>query len=83
MRSPDWGAFARALSLWHMYNIEPGRRTADVDISIQLKAWEEFDALSEELKRNDFHNPNVYHPKKFCDKTTDQLLDILTDNAFN
>jgi len=79
MRVPMFlvGAFARDLQFLHMYRIEPGRRTEDVDISIQLRDWEMFNAISQALIKDGFENPFPGHPEKFRDKSNGQEVDLL------
>lgn len=43
------GAFARDVVLKYLYDITPVRRTSDIDIGIQLKSWENYKELVDEL----------------------------------
>jgi predicted nucleotidyltransferase len=72
------GAFARDVHLWHIHNIEITRRTADMDLSIQLPSWPAYHAFAETLGKADFKNPEpVTHPEKFLDSKTQQEIDLL------
>ena len=39
------GAAARDIVLQHVYGIETGRATADVDFAIAVENWEQFDSM--------------------------------------
>ena len=43
------GAFARDLILKHYYGIEPRRKTADIDLGVEVVNWEQFEKLKESL----------------------------------
>lgn len=44
-----FGATARDVLFFHMHGIESGRRTMDVDISVQLPDWDAYQRLSEKM----------------------------------
>ena len=71
------GAFARDILFWHMHRIEPGRRTEDVDISIQLPDWAAYDAFARRLHGAGFTSPDASHPEKLLDTVTRQEVDLL------
>lgn len=71
------GAFARDIHFWHIYGIEPPRKTHDIDISIQLGSWDEFHTFSAQLRTEGFLSPETDHPEKFLDQETGQEVDIL------
>jgi predicted nucleotidyltransferase len=72
-----FGAFARDVLFWHMHGIEPGRRTTDVDISVQLPDWETYDELGRRLDEAGFVRPDEGHPEKLRDSQTGRQLDLL------
>ena len=43
------GAAARDIVLQHVYGIETGRATADVDFAIAAENWEQFDSIKARL----------------------------------
>ena len=43
------GAYARDINFWHLHGIETGRRTRDVDMTVQLPDWDAFAAFSKAL----------------------------------
>ncbi len=43
------GAYARDINFWHLHGIETGRRTCDVDMTVQLPDWDAFAAFSKAL----------------------------------
>ncbi|MGI6757516.1 MAG: hypothetical protein ACOX32_06395 [Bacteroidaceae bacterium] len=45
------GATARDLVLHNVYNIQPSRKTSDLDIAIAITDWGQFDAIVELLPR--------------------------------
>lgn len=40
------GAYARDINLWHIHGIETGRKTLDVDLTVQLPDWAAFASFS-------------------------------------
>ena len=40
------GATARDILLYHVFGIEPGRATLDVDLGIALDSWSQFDVIT-------------------------------------
>lgn len=71
------GAFARDLHFWHMHGIEPGRATADMDITIQMADWSSYDDFGQVLREAGFSNPNRAHREKFRDAETGREVDLL------
>ncbi|MBP0594495.1 nucleotidyl transferase AbiEii/AbiGii toxin family protein [Paraburkholderia sp. LEh10] len=47
------GATARDLILWHVYGIQAGRATRDVDVAVCAVSWESYEALIGELVSNE------------------------------
>jgi len=47
------GAFARDLLLDHCYNIEPVRKTSDVDLGVKVSGWEDYERLIDCLNRQE------------------------------
>jgi len=43
------GAFSRDLILKHGYDIEPRRKTGDIDLGVEVADWEQFEKLKESL----------------------------------
>ena len=70
------GAFARDLVFYHLYGIEVPRATMDMDISVQLASWEDFERMGRLLRASGFRNENALHPERFVD-SNGQIVDLL------
>lgn len=51
------GAMARDILLTHVYGIETGRATRDVDFGVAIGAWEQFDLIKDKLIRTGRFSP--------------------------
>lgn len=71
------GAFARDILFLHMHGIEPGRRTEDVDFSVQVRSWAAFDRLRKALGTAEFTPVDVDHPEKLRDGRTGREIDLV------
>ena len=71
------GAFARDVLFLHMHGIEPGRRTEDVDFSVQVRSWAAFDRLRKALGTAGFSPVEADHPEKLRDKDTGREIDLV------
>ncbi len=70
------GAFARDLLFYHLHGVEVPRATKDIDTSVQMSSWENFDAVCRKLLELGFRNKSPLHPEKFTD-TNGQEVDML------
>jgi predicted nucleotidyltransferase len=70
------GAFARDLLFYHLHGVEVPRATKDIDTSVQMKSWENFNAICRKLLELGFHIKKPNHPEKFTD-TNGQEVDML------
>jgi predicted nucleotidyltransferase len=70
------GAFARDLLFYHLHGVEVPRATKDIDTSVQMSSWENFNAICRKLLELGFHNKKPNHPEKFTD-TNGQEVDML------
>ena len=59
------GAFARELHFYHLHGIACSRRTLDVDFSIQVRGWQEYEGFRKALfSPAGFQNDSADHPEK-------------------
>lgn len=77
------GAFARDLLFWHMHGIDPGRATADIDITIQMTGWDTYRSFGQALRAAGFSNREQGHPEKFVDTETGREMDLLPFGAIS
>ena len=70
------GAFARDLLFYHLHGVEVPRATKDIDTSVQMSSWKNFDAVCRKLLELGFRNKSPLHPEKFTD-TNGQEVDML------
>ncbi|MEI6423713.1 MAG: hypothetical protein WCP55_15960, partial [Lentisphaerota bacterium] len=62
------GAFARDLLFYNRYGVWTGLGTNDMDISIEMVSWGDFDAIAGKLTNISFRQPRLsVHPEKFTD----------------
>lgn len=71
------GAFARDVWFWHLNEIETGRATEDIDISMAFPGWPDFRAFAEKLKSAGFEQPDPECPEKLIDQATGQKIDLI------
>ncbi len=71
------GAYARDINFWHFHGIETGRKTRDVDMTVQLPDWGAFASFSKALVGIGFSKAAEGHPEKHTDLATGQEVDIL------
>jgi len=72
-----FGAFAREILFYYSHGIVIMRQTSDVDFSIRLRSWDEYEVFCRALLDNGFRNKEKAHREKFVDKATDLEMDIL------
>ena len=70
------GAFARDLIFYHVYGIEAPQATMDIDISVGVASWSEYQQACDALRKLKFENANPDHPEKFTD-VNGQEVDLL------
>jgi predicted nucleotidyltransferase len=68
------GAFSRDLILKHGYGIEPRRKTADIDLGVEVADWEQFEKLKESLIETGHF---CLTPEKYRLRCGTILIDIL------
>ena len=62
------GAFARDLLFYHLHNISAGTATFDMDFSIKMISWNDFDAMAEKMDKLGLKQTKLPdHPEKFID----------------
>jgi predicted nucleotidyltransferase len=72
-----FGAFAREIHFYHVWNIEGGRRTEDIDISVQVPDWAAYNGFRRALEPDGFLPESGEHPEKLVCDRTGQELDLL------
>ncbi len=72
-----FGAFARELHFYHVWNIEGGRRTEDIDISVQVPDWAAYNGFRRALEPDGFMSESGEHPEKLVCGRTGEELDLL------
>lgn len=70
------GAFARDLIYTREFGIEAPKATFDIDISIGVASWDEYQRASDALIKLTFENKIPAHPEKFTD-LNGQEVDLL------
>jgi predicted nucleotidyltransferase len=70
------GAFARDLIFYHFHGIASFQATKDIDISVGVASWPEYQHVCDALKKLDFRNADPAHPEKFTD-LNGQEVDLL------
>jgi predicted nucleotidyltransferase len=70
------GAFARDLIYCHGHGIEAPKATFDIDISIGVASWDEYQHACDALIEMEFANADSGHPEKFTDRNG-QEVDLL------
>lgn len=70
------GAFARDLIYCHGHGIEAPKATFDIDISIGVASWDEYQHACDALIELKFANADSGHPEKFTD-LNGQEVDLL------
>lgn len=68
------GAFARDFLFYHLNGITTGRATNDMDFSIKMISWNDFNDLVKKLEQKGFTQPMLpNHPEKFEDENNVEL----------
>jgi predicted nucleotidyltransferase len=71
------GAFARDLLFYNRYDISTGAGTNDMDVTIEIFSWSDFDAIAGKLADIGFKQEKLpEHPEKFAD-TNGVELDMI------
>jgi predicted nucleotidyltransferase len=72
-----FGAFAREVHFYHAYNIEGGRATEDMDLSIQVPDWASYERFAGVLLSCGFKRKHEKHPEKLIHQATELEVDLL------
>ncbi len=72
-----FGATARDILFEHAHGVPIARRTMDVDVSVQMRTWDDYRRFCQTLRASGFTNPHGAHEEKFVDPVTRLEMDLL------
>ncbi|MBU4460633.1 MAG: nucleotidyl transferase AbiEii/AbiGii toxin family protein [Verrucomicrobia bacterium] len=72
-----FGATARDVLFEYAHGVPIVRRTMDVDVSVQMRTWADYDRFCATLRGAGFTNPHPGHEERFKDSVTGLEMDML------